>query len=108
VTIVTRDEKLSASKVVVEKVEAHPQIEVITSSTPVEVDDFGFITTGMDMQTSAPGIFAAGDVRSGSTKQAASAAGEGAAAALGLRRYLEDKAGTRPHLLMDEGMLVTA
>ena len=36
-----------------------------------------------------PGIFAAGDCRAGSTKQAASAAGEGAAVALAIRRYLE-------------------
>jgi len=43
------------------------------------------------------GIFAAGDVRAGSTKQAASAAGEGAAVALGIRRYVEHNAtGARP------------
>jgi thioredoxin reductase (NADPH) len=40
------------------------------------------------LQTSVPGIFAAGDARAGSTKQAASAAGEGAAAALAIRRYV--------------------
>jgi thioredoxin reductase (NADPH) len=34
------------------------------------------------LETSVPGFFAAGDVRSGSTKHVASAAGEGAAAAL--------------------------
>ena len=33
------------------------------------------------LETSVPGIFAAGDVRADSTKQVASAAGEGAAAA---------------------------
>ena len=37
-----------------------------------------------------PGIFAAGDVRSGSTKQAAAAAGEGATAALMIREYLRE------------------
>jgi thioredoxin reductase (NADPH) len=36
-----------------------------------------------------PGVFAAGDVRAGATKQLASAVGEGAAAAIGIRRYLE-------------------
>jgi thioredoxin reductase (NADPH) len=40
------------------------------------------------METSIPGIFAAGDVRDKSTKQAASAAGEGASAALMIREYL--------------------
>jgi len=38
--------------------------------------------------TSTPGVFVAGDVRSGSTKQAASAAGEGASAAVAIREYL--------------------
>ena len=135
VTIVTRDDALSASKVVREKVEENPQIEVITGCSPsefkgdsrlrsvvladrdgggqreitpdgvfvfiglspntdlvkgvLELDEFGFIQTDIGLQTSMPGIFAAGDVRAGSTKQAASAAGEGAAVALSIRRYLE-------------------
>jgi thioredoxin reductase (NADPH) len=40
--------------------------------------------------TSLRGVFAAGDARAGSTKQVASAVGEGAAAALAVRRYLEE------------------
>jgi thioredoxin reductase (NADPH) len=55
----------------------------------VDLDDRGTIVTDMGLQTSMPGVFAAGDVRSGSTKQLASAVGEGAAAAIGIRRYLE-------------------
>jgi thioredoxin reductase len=51
----------------------------------------GFIVTGPNLETSVPGIFAAGDCRRGSTKQAASAAGEGAAVALGIRQYLEPR-----------------
>lgn len=54
----------------------------------VKLDTQGFIMTGLDFQTSTPGIFAAGDVRAGSTKQLVSAAGEGAAAALAIREYL--------------------
>lgn len=54
----------------------------------VNLDKQGFILTGLDFQTSTPGIFAAGDVRAGSTKQLVSAAGEGAAAALAIREYL--------------------
>jgi thioredoxin reductase (NADPH) len=42
------------------------------------------------METSMPGVFAAGDVRSGSTKQLGSAVGDGIAALLMTRRYLED------------------
>ena len=53
------------------------------------LDAQGFIMTGIDFQTSTEGVFAAGDVRSGSTKQLVSAAGEGAAAALAIREHLK-------------------
>ena len=39
--------------------------------------------------TDLPGVFAAGDVRGGSTKQLASAVGEGAAVAIQIRGYLD-------------------
>jgi len=60
----------------------------------VELDDIGLIKTDIDLQTAVPGIFAAGDVRSGATMQIASAAGEGATAALNIRKYLEELART--------------
>ena len=63
-------------------------------SNLVELDDWGFVRTFDNMQTSVEGIFAAGDARAGSTKQVASAVGEGAAAALMIRQYLE-KLGSR-------------
>jgi thioredoxin reductase (NADPH) len=52
----------------------------------VKRDDHGFILTGTPagagylLETSVPGVFAAGDVRSGSTKRCATAVGEGAMA----------------------------
>ena len=49
----------------------------------------GFIDAP-DLRTNVRGVFAAGDARAGSTKQVASAVGEGAAAALQIRRYLEE------------------
>lgn len=55
----------------------------------VKVNEQGFIVTDSTLMTSIPGIFAAGDVRAGSTKQAAAAAGEGATAALMIREYLK-------------------
>lgn len=75
--------------------------------TTIRLNQYGFVITGHDLvhdgdrpagfekrdpdllETSVPGIFAAGDVRSGSTKQVASAAGEGATAALLIREYLK-------------------
>jgi thioredoxin reductase (NADPH) len=69
----------------------------------VRLNDYGFVLTGHHLahhpdwtadrepdvlETSIPGVFAAGDVRLGSTKQIASAAGEGATAALLIREYL--------------------
>jgi thioredoxin reductase (NADPH) len=55
----------------------------------VDMDGGGFVLTGAGLETSMPGVFAAGDVRAGSTKQLASAVGEGAAAAIAIRGYLD-------------------
>ena len=71
------------------------------------LDEWGFVVTGhallhekkrpagfemrdpLLLETSIPGIFAAGDVRDKSTKQVVSAAGEGGSAALMIREYLK-------------------
>jgi thioredoxin reductase (NADPH) len=74
----------------------------------VERDPGGFILTGPDLrtdgrlprawpldrdpfllETSMPGIFAAGDVRSGSSKRVAAAVGEGSAVVGMVHKYLE-------------------
>ena len=55
-----------------------------------DVDQWGAVVTNKTLMTSVPGLFAAGDVRAGSTKQAAAAAGEGATAALMMRQYLQE------------------
>ncbi len=55
----------------------------------VDTDKWGFFKTN-NMQTNMEGVFVAGDVRANSTKQAASAAGEGASAALAIREYLKE------------------
>lgn len=67
----------------------------------IELDSYGFVLTGHDLkhngredleqlpfETSIPGIFAAGDARHGSTKQVASAVGEGAAASISIREFM--------------------
>ena len=55
----------------------------------LETDQWGFIVTDQTLQTSMPGVYAAGDVRAGSTKQLASATGEGVTALLMVRQYLQ-------------------
>ena len=68
----------------------------------VELDKSGFVLTGHDIvhgreimgmeplpfEASMSGIFIAGDARHGSTKQVASAVGEGAAASISIREFL--------------------
>jgi thioredoxin reductase (NADPH) len=64
------------------------------------LDDRGFVLTGADagrdgdrlpslLETSQPGVFAVGDVRSGSIKRVTSAVGEGAMAVRLIHEYLE-------------------
>ena len=78
---------------------AAPNSEWLRSCN-VETDPKGFILTGYDahhscteradytLETSVPGVFAIGDVRSGSTKRVAAAVGEGAAVVAQIHRYL--------------------
>ena len=155
VTLLVRGEGLKASRVIQEKVQRHPQIDLrpqtevvrfdgdkgklksvtvknrqsgqtevlhpagvfvfvgqepntaFLAGSDIRIDRWGYIITGHNLlhegdrppgyekrepsilETSVPGIFAAGDVRAGSTKQVASATGEGATAALLVREYLK-------------------
>ena len=57
----------------------------------VELDETGLIKTDELMATSAPGIFAVGDVRKNSPRQVAGAVGDGAAAALSAFKYLRER-----------------
>lgn len=139
VTILVRGAEMSASKIVIDKVEESPKIELryntevaellgadeghlkgltirdrVTGTTEqidpagvfvfiglspnsgwlpsaIQRDQYGFIVTNTILETSLSGVFAAGDVRAGSTKQAASAVGEGATVALMIREYLKGK-----------------
>jgi thioredoxin reductase (NADPH) len=69
--------------------------------TEIERDRFGFVVTGTAssdwtlerlpfmFESSMPGVFAVGDVRSGSVKRVASAAGEGSVAIQQIHQYLQ-------------------
>ena len=149
VTIVQRSDRLTANKLLQDKVMMHKQMEVLLNREVVEftakddgsgklgaivlkdretggreelhpagcfvfigldpntefvkgavdLDDRGLVATDMGLQTSMPSVFAAGDVRSGSTKQLASAVGEGAAAAIGIRMFLEAQDARPMHVM---------
>jgi len=140
VTIIVRGKAMTASQIVIDKVNENPKIEVLYNTDTVELlgadtgkltglkikdrktgeeqqitpagifvfiglqpntgwlpaelirDEYGFMVTNPMLETSMKGVFSAGDVRKGSTKQAASAAGEGATAALMIREYLKGEA----------------
>jgi thioredoxin reductase (NADPH) len=59
-------------------------------NSPIELDEIGFIKSNEHLETTMPGVFVAGDVRSGATMQIATATGEGATAALRIREYLAE------------------
>src|SRR6266566_179183 len=115
VVVVERSDRLRGSKLLQDKVMNHPKMEVLLehgvaafrakddgsgklgtveledlkTGEKVALDERGFVATDPTFMTSIPGVFAAGDVRGGSTKQLASAVGEGAAAAIQIRGYLD-------------------
>ena len=133
VTLLVRGEGLRASRILQERIENSPKLEVRTNtsirefrgsskvesvvvadSTSGETEEIhpsgvfvfigldpntafvrGDLDTDMTFQSSLPGVFAAGDVRAGSTKQLASAVGEGTTAAMMVRGYLERLQRTR-------------
>jgi len=85
---------------------AAPRTEIVQGV--IDLDDKGYVLTGPDLpgdkgrpgrwmlerdpylfETSIPGVFAVGDVRSGSGKRVAAAVGEGSATVSMVHRYLE-------------------
>jgi len=59
-------------------------------SNTVNLDNTGYIVTDETMSTSAPGIFAAGDIRRNSSRQVAAAVGDGVTAAMSACRYIQE------------------
>ncbi|ABA87377.1 thioredoxin reductase [Syntrophotalea carbinolica DSM 2380] len=57
----------------------------------LDLNPEGYILTDAECRTSMPGVFAAGDVRSKSLKQIATAVGDGAVAAIAAEKYLDEQ-----------------
>jgi len=56
----------------------------------VKVDKYGFIMVNQSMETSVPGVFAAGDVRKTPLRQIVTAVGDAAIAAVSAEHYIEN------------------
>ena len=68
-----------------------PNVEFFDHRDHVEHDPLGFLITDSTMQTSLPGIYAAGDVRSQLTRQITTAVGDATTAAIDAVKKLEAK-----------------
>ena len=104
----TGDRRMIKTPAVFSMIGARPCTEWLPSE--IERDEKGFIKTGTDvaespawrankrrpapLETSLPGIFAAGDVRSGSVKRCAAAVGEGGMAVAGIHMSLASRSNT--------------
>jgi len=67
----------------------HPNTEFVKGL--ISLDSEGHIPTNEEMETEIAGIFAAGDIRQNSPRQAITAAGDGATAALSAERFLNEQ-----------------
>ena len=66
----------------------NPDTEYLRGILPL--DESGYIITNEKMETSLPGVLAAGDIRHNSARQAITAAGDGATAAIYAQKYLTE------------------
>lgn len=99
--IVTQDGKVTAVRVTKDGAQSDIETDGVfvfiglkpntqfLAGSDVELDEVGLIKTNEKLETTMPGVYASGDVRSGATMQVASAVGEGATAALEIREYLD-------------------
>jgi thioredoxin reductase (NADPH) len=70
---------------------AAPNLEFLAGVSGLKLADNGWIITDEKMETSAEGVFAAGDVREKYLRQVVTAAGDGATAAMAAYEYLSNE-----------------
>ncbi|CAA7602215.1 thioredoxin-disulfide reductase [Acididesulfobacillus acetoxydans] len=58
----------------------------------VKLNEWGYVEADDEMRTNVPGVFVAGDIRSKTVRQVATAVGDGAVAAVNAERYLMNRA----------------
>ena len=66
----------------------HPNSSFLQGKLPL--DNGGHVITDIRMETSVPGVFAAGDVRQYSDRQLGTSVGDGITAALSAYRYITE------------------
>lgn len=64
-----------------------PNTEFLSDS--IKLDEYGFVEVDLNMATSVPGVFAAGDVRNTPLRQVVTAVGDAAVAAFSAQHYIE-------------------
>jgi thioredoxin reductase (NADPH) len=68
----------------------NPDTDYVKGILPL--DEFSYIITNEKMETPIPGVFAVGDIRHNSARQAITAAGDGATAAIYAQKYITEVA----------------
>ena len=105
-----RNRKPSATRdILFSFIGAEPNTDWLQSSG-LKLDERGFVVTGGDdrlpLETSRRGIFAVGDVRSGSVKRVAASVGDGAQVVAAIHQYLATPA--EPPVVIEQQIQVTA
>lgn len=67
-----------------------PQSSLLRDGLKPELDESGYVITDQKMATNIPGLFAAGDIRSGAFRQVITAAADGAMAAHSASEYIDN------------------
>ena len=74
----------------------------------VDLTEHGYIKTNDEMETSAPGVYAVGDVRNKVVRQVITAAGDGATAAVMAQGYIEEEEYWQKHVIESKEPVVVA